>query len=234
MNNIELSSMAFTSASKLIENFSAELKINKKETMKLSDRFTVAINGLMLLMSELDRERMVQLIYEHKLNKIVERSARRVAKTYKQAVWTEDTMGKVPVGILITDENKNTTVLSGIHDNPDAWEQISNYTFESKDVKGVTVEIHSDDEDYNYRYKIDYNKPKVLQIIRLDTHEELSEKTLVDCSFLRGLMSEGYQVLEDTEELKSVKLNVLDTTLIIKDVQKKLMVRPKLNIEILM
>lgn len=143
-------------------------------------------------------------------------------------------MGKLPVAILITDEHKNTVVLSGINDNPDAWEQNNEYLFESKDVNGVSVEIHPDDEDYTYRYKVNYNKPKVIQIVRLDTHEELSERTLIDSNFIQGLMSEGYQVLEDTEELKAVKLKVLDTTMIIKDVQKKLMVRPRLTLEILM
>lgn len=143
-------------------------------------------------------------------------------------------MGKLPVAILITDEHKNTVVLSGINDNPDAWEQNGEYLFESKDVNGVSVEIHPDDEDFTYRYKVNYNKPKVIQIVRLDTHEELSERTLIDSNFIQGLMSEGYQVLEDTEELKAVKLKVLDTTMIVKDVQKKLMVRPRLTLEILM
>ena len=86
MNNIELSNMAFTSASKLIENFSAELKINKKETLKLTDKFTISLNGLMLLMSELDKERIVQLIYKFKLNKLIERSARQLNEAYKEAV----------------------------------------------------------------------------------------------------------------------------------------------------
>ena len=86
MNNIELSNMAFTSASKLIENFSMELKINKKETMKLADKFTVALNGLMILMSELDRERAVSLIYKYKLNRIIEKSARQLSEAYKEAV----------------------------------------------------------------------------------------------------------------------------------------------------
>lgn len=86
MNNIELSNMAFTSASKLIENFSAELKINKKETLKLTDKFTISLNGFILLMSELDKERIVQLIYKFKLNKLIERSARQLSKAYKEAV----------------------------------------------------------------------------------------------------------------------------------------------------
>ena len=86
MNNIELSNMAFTSASKLIENFSAELKINKKETLKLTDKFTIYLNGLMMLMSELDKERIVQLIYKFKLNKLIERTARQLNEAYREAV----------------------------------------------------------------------------------------------------------------------------------------------------
>lgn len=86
MNNIELSNMAFTSASKLIENFSAELKINKKETLKLTDKFTISLNGLILLMSELDKERIIQLIYKFRLNKLIERAARQLKEAYKEAV----------------------------------------------------------------------------------------------------------------------------------------------------
>lgn len=80
MNRIEISNKAYINAEELILRYKNATKVLKKKRDKnnITDEFTLAINGLILLMSELDRNRILDLLYRFKMIKPMQKSIIRI------------------------------------------------------------------------------------------------------------------------------------------------------------
>ena len=84
MNSIELSKKALSNTEKLIEKYVIESKNKngdmqqKVERNKLTDEFTIALNALICLMTDTDKNIALELLRRYGILKAVKRSVRRV------------------------------------------------------------------------------------------------------------------------------------------------------------
>lgn len=83
MNKIEISREALNNTEALIKNYAlSDKKLHKirdrKERRELADRFTVALNGMFMLMSELDRTRAIELLDNYNIINNVEKAMDRI------------------------------------------------------------------------------------------------------------------------------------------------------------
>ncbi|MBO5388078.1 MAG: hypothetical protein J6A59_08065 [Lachnospiraceae bacterium] len=84
MNNVEkrlnLSKEAFNNTEELVKKFVEEDNRGKTraEVNKLTDEFTIAFNGMHMLMSELDQTRAIELLDKYGILKKIKKSVNRI------------------------------------------------------------------------------------------------------------------------------------------------------------
>lgn len=77
-----LSKEAFDNTEKLIQSYVAEdiKKKTRKERNKITDEFTIAFNGMSMLMSELDRYKAIEMLDSYGLLDSIRKSVRRIQR----------------------------------------------------------------------------------------------------------------------------------------------------------
>lgn len=83
MGNNELSKKALSNTEKLIRKYVIEIKNGEKQQTKtdkdkLTDEFTITINALANLMTDIDKDKLLYLLQEYGILNVVKRSVRRI------------------------------------------------------------------------------------------------------------------------------------------------------------
>lgn len=83
MSNNELSKKALSNTEKLIRKYVIEIKGEQNEQTKtdinkLTDEFTIAVNALASLMTDTDKEKMLNMLREYGVIKTIKKSIRRI------------------------------------------------------------------------------------------------------------------------------------------------------------
>ena len=93
MNNIEkqleISTMAFKNTEELIKSFVNDRHKFKTrmDRNKVTDEFTVAFNGMSMLMSELDRDRAIKMLDDYGILNTIKKSVDRI-RTNRSLAFT--------------------------------------------------------------------------------------------------------------------------------------------------
>lgn len=79
---LRLSKEALWQTEKLITSFISERNSLRatKDKNKITDEFTIAFNGMIMLMSELDRNKAIEMIDNYNLLNTMKKSAKRIQK----------------------------------------------------------------------------------------------------------------------------------------------------------
>lgn len=83
MGNNELSKKALSNTEKLIQRYVIEIKSGQNEQTKtdinkLTDEFTITVNALASLMTDIDKEKMLNMLREYEVIKTIKKSIRRI------------------------------------------------------------------------------------------------------------------------------------------------------------
>lgn len=94
MNNIELSGQMLGIVESLVTTYNRDKrKFNRKEKKNMLDGITMALSGSIILMTELDRNRVIEMLHRNRLDRQISKSIKRLKRNNKDVFLHEQVKG---------------------------------------------------------------------------------------------------------------------------------------------